>query len=147
MGDFRVLPKMGKTVFQGHARKRTPGVVIGSVMKASRLRYPGMTQFKEDKPLVLTTRLSIGGMTCGGCVNHVTKALNSLTGVTNVVVDLHMNEATVEHLPDSVDQRRLVAAVQGAGYQARVSEWGAEAAEAVARSAARGCFTSCCCER
>ena len=122
------------------------GEVIGSVMKLPGLRYPGMKQFKEDRPLVQTTRLSIGGMTCGGCVQHVTKALNSLTGVVNVDVSLRKNEATVKHLPDSVDRRGLVAAVQGAGYQASVSDWASEAAEAVARSAARGCSTGCCCE-
>lgn len=115
-------------------------------MKASRLRYRGMKQFKEDNRVVQTIKLSIGGMTCGGCVQHVTKALNSLTGVVDVDVDLQKNEATVKHLLDSIDRRGLVAAVQGAGYQARVSEWGTEPGEAVARSAARGCSTGCCCE-
>jgi copper chaperone CopZ len=144
-GIFRVLPKIRQPSPKGMPRM-TPGVVIGCVMKASRLRYPGMKQFQKCKPLVQTTRLSIGGMTCGGCVDQVTKALNRLTGVTNVDVDLRMNDATVEHLPDSVDPRDVVAAVQGAGYQARVSDWGAEAADAGARSTARGCYTSCCCE-
>ena len=106
-----------------------------------------MKQFEEGKRVVETIKLSIGGMTCGACVRHVTRALDGVTGVVNVDVDLQKNEATVEHLPDSVDQRRLVAAVQDAGYQASVSEWGAEVAEAVARSAARGCSTGCCCGR
>ena len=71
-----------------------------------------MKQFKEDKRVVQTIKLSIGGMTCGSCVRHVTKALYGVAGVVNVDVDLQKNEATVEHLPDSADQRRLVAAVQ-----------------------------------
>ena len=106
-----------------------------------------MKQFKEDKRVVQTIKLSIGGMTCGACVRHVTRALDGVTGVVNVDVDLQRSEAMVEHLPDSVDQHRLVAAVQDAGYQARVTEWGAEVAEAVARSAACGGTTGCCCRR
>src|SRR5215207_3551266 len=106
-----------------------------------------MKQFKEDERVVPTIKLSIGGMTCGSCVRHVTTALNGVTGVVHVDVDLHKNEAAVQHLLDSVNQRRLVASVQDAGYQASVTEWGPDVAEAVARSAAGGGTTGCCCGR
>ena len=105
-----------------------------------------MKQFKADKCVVQTIKLSIGGMTCAACVRHVIKALDEVTGVVHVDVDLQKSEATVEHLPDAVDLGSLVAAVQDAGYQARIREWGTEAGEAVARSAAGGCSTGCCCE-
>ncbi|MDO8713360.1 MAG: heavy-metal-associated domain-containing protein [Polynucleobacter sp.] len=32
--------------------------------------------------------LNVAGMTCGSCVKHVTKALESLDGVSNIHVDL-----------------------------------------------------------
>jgi copper chaperone CopZ len=50
----------------------------------------------------------------------VTKALDGLTGVVDVNVDLRTNEASVEHLPAFVDAASLIAAVQDAGYAARV---------------------------
>ena|SRR5688572_32507251 len=35
---------------------------------------------RADTPLIQMTRLSIGGMSCGACVRHVTRALDGLTG-------------------------------------------------------------------
>lgn len=40
--------------------------------------------------------LNIQGMSCGACVKHVTKALLSAAGVTNVNVDLETGIARVE---------------------------------------------------
>lgn len=43
-----------------------------------------------------TVELSVQGMTCGSCVKHVTKALQSVAGVSRVEVDLANGRATVE---------------------------------------------------
>jgi copper chaperone CopZ len=43
-----------------------------------------------------TVELKIQGMTCGGCVKHVTKALQSVPGVAHVDVDLVSGRARVE---------------------------------------------------
>ena len=39
-----------------------------------------------------TTVLKITGMTCGGCVNGVTKALKAVLGVSDVFVSLEKAE-------------------------------------------------------
>ncbi|MDP1572603.1 MAG: heavy metal-associated domain-containing protein [Vicinamibacterales bacterium] len=66
------------------------------------------------------TTLSVAGMTCGACVRHVTRALEHLPGVRHVDVDLRANRATVEHEPAGSDVGALIAAIEGAGYTARV---------------------------
>jgi copper chaperone CopZ len=70
--------------------------------------------------MVQTTILSIAGMSCGSCVQHVRRALEGMTAVVRVTVDLPSNRATVDHLPDRVDAASLVAAIRDAGYDARI---------------------------
>lgn len=62
--------------------------------------------------------LEIEGMTCASCVARVEKRLQSLDGV-EAAVNLATETARV-HYPDSVKPEQLIAAVQGAGYDARV---------------------------
>lgn len=64
-----------------------------------------------------TETLTIGGMTCGGCVNNVTKALNAVEGVKNVAVTLHPGEARVEFNESTTAPAQLRAAVRQAGYE------------------------------
>jgi copper chaperone CopZ len=59
-------------------------------------------------------------MSCGACVQHVTRALDVMTGVVHVRVDLKSGETVVEHLPAHVDVTALIAAIRDAGYAARV---------------------------
>lgn len=69
--------------------------------------------------MVQMTTLRIGGMSCGACVRHVARALDGLTGVVHVEVNLQEQQATIEHLADWADEASLVAAVKDAGYVAR----------------------------
>ena len=60
--------------------------------------------------------LKIGGMTCNHCVMHVTKALNGVAGVDEVIeVSLDRGEARVA---GGADVNELIAAVKQAGYEA-----------------------------
>jgi copper chaperone len=60
--------------------------------------------------------LKITGMSCGACVSHVTKALESVSGVRTASVDLASQTAHIagEHLNDTA----LIAAVEEEGYGA-----------------------------
>ena len=89
-------------------------------MNAVQKRSLCMKPFESNEPEVRTTTLAISGMSCGSCVRHVASALDGLTGVVHVNVDLRTNEASVEHLPAFVDAAALIAAVRDAGYAARV---------------------------
>ena len=66
---------------------------------------------------LLRTELTVGGMTCGHCVDHVETALAGIPGVS---ADVHLDAgtATVTH-PSTVAIRALLDAVEEAGYEAR----------------------------
>ena len=59
--------------------------------------------------------LSIEGMSCNHCVNHVQNALSGVTGVESTAVDLAKKSAVV--VGSSLDDASLKAAVAEAGYE------------------------------
>ena len=115
-------------------------------MKRAVMRYRDMNESKRaNAPLIQTTRISIVGMSCGACVRHVTTALDGLTGVVHIDIDLPKNEAVVEHLLDRVNETGLVAAINNAGYQARVVASSSEPGDLASQSAPARRSTGCCC--
>jgi len=60
------------------------------------------------------TVLKIEGMSCNHCKMAVEKALKSVSGVTNVQVDLAKNQAIVAGSPDMA---AMVEAVDEAGFK------------------------------
>ncbi|MCC2597120.1 heavy metal translocating P-type ATPase [Pusillimonas sp. MFBS29] len=60
--------------------------------------------------------LAIEGMTCASCVGRVEKALKAVPGVVEATVNLATERASIR---GSADMEALVAAVAGAGYNAR----------------------------
>lgn len=63
-----------------------------------------------------TVRLRIEGMTCGGCVARVEKALRGVAGVVDARVNLTTQTASIE--ATAVDRAALVQAVRDTGYDA-----------------------------
>jgi Cu+-exporting ATPase len=63
--------------------------------------------------------LDIEGMTCASCVNRIERYLNRVEGVTSATVNLATERATVVAAPE-VTAKRLLAAVDAAGYEGRV---------------------------
>jgi copper chaperone len=63
----------------------------------------------------MTKTLQIKGMTCEHCVRAVTKALQGVTGVDKVSVDLGAGRARVDGPADGTS---LVKAVEKQGYEA-----------------------------
>ncbi len=63
-----------------------------------------------------TEQLNVSGMTCGGCVSKVTRALTAVPGVGNVDVSLPKHSATVtfDEGRTSIDAMRTAA--RSAGY-------------------------------
>lgn len=63
----------------------------------------------------MTTQIyRVTGMTCGGCVRHVDKAIRATPGVTDVTVDLAGRTATVT---GTASFETLAPRVSEAGYQ------------------------------
>ena len=72
-------------------------------------------QLQADQRLV--HRLSIGGMSCAGCVASVERALRGVPGVSEAAVNFAEHTATVA---GAVTAEALVQAVRAAGYEAAV---------------------------
>jgi Cu+-exporting ATPase len=82
-----------------------------------------------------TIRFPVGGMTCGSCVNRITRSLKKVDGVSRVRVDLGRDTATVTRVRDLAPDAGIAAAIAAAGYAADLS-----AAEVVPASEPRGFF-------
>jgi copper chaperone len=64
------------------------------------------------------TTIKVGGMTCGGCVKSLTRALTALPGVTRAEVSLEQGQAVIDFDPGKVSQARLAEAIEDAGFAA-----------------------------
>src|SRR5512142_1291204 len=64
----------------------------------------------------------IEGMTCASCVNRITRFLSKVEGVEEANVNLASESATVRYGPAVIGVPDLVAAVDAAGYVARVEQ-------------------------
>lgn len=82
-----------------------------------------------------TELLKVTGMTCGACINNVTKALKAINGVGDVKVSLSAGEATVQFNERLTSPEQLKSAVKGAGY-------GVDGTNAAHSHRAKG---GCCC--
>ena len=67
----------------------------------------------------METQLKISGMTCGHCVQSVTKALQSVSGVQLAAVDLTSGSALVKHNAGA-DAKAMIEAVAEEGYSAQL---------------------------
>ena len=63
-----------------------------------------------------TERLKVTGMSCGGCVSSVTKALKAVDGVDDVSVSLDAGEATICYDEHLTSKPILRSAIVAAGY-------------------------------
>ncbi|MEJ7844659.1 MAG: heavy metal translocating P-type ATPase [Acidimicrobiales bacterium] len=62
--------------------------------------------------------LAVGGMTCASCAMRIEKKLNRIDGVTATVN--YATEAATVRAPEGVTTDELIAAIESAGYTARV---------------------------
>lgn len=63
-----------------------------------------------------TQFLKVTGMTCGGCVNSLTRALKSINGVDGVQVELSTCDTQVQYDENFTTTVQLRSAVKNAGY-------------------------------
>jgi copper chaperone len=62
-----------------------------------------------------TQTFEVRGMTCDNCVQHVTRAVSGLAGVSGVQVSLAGKSAVVQ---GAVDPKAVIAAIEEEGYEA-----------------------------
>ena len=105
--------------------------VQGTALDVARMRH-AVDEAGYEVPAD-TLQLDIEGMTCASCVARVEKALAAVPGVLQASVNLASESARVEVVRGVVNARALSAAVQDAGYSARLAA--APGAQATARVA------------
>ena len=81
---------------------------------------------------IATVSFPVEGMTCASCVNRITRFLRKADGVEEANVNLATETATVQFDPARIDLAGLSAAVEAAGYVARVDRLAGSEAEAEA---------------
>lgn len=64
---------------------------------------------------MVTEQFRVPGVSCGHCVNAVTKEVSALAGVQQVQVALDSKIVTVQHSED-VSADAIIAAIKEAGY-------------------------------
>ena len=60
--------------------------------------------------------ITVGGMTCENCIQHVRDALLDLPGVEGAQVDLASGLAVIK-TPNALDRPMLASALEEAGYE------------------------------
>lgn len=88
-------------------------VVVGVF---SRQEAPSPTSTEEAN--MNTVVIPVEGMSCVACAARVKKTLTSIAGVGDVQVSLVERNARVRFDPSRIAPDRLVAAINGLGYQA-----------------------------
>ena len=61
-------------------------------------------------------KLTVDGMTCGGCVNSIQNALNARDGVQSATADLDSKLVTIQFDPAVIQRDGLVEAIEDAGF-------------------------------
>jgi len=75
--------------------------------------------------------LLITGMTCASCAQAIEKSIARLDGTIKVNVNFAAEKGTVEYMPDLVNRRQLIKAVEDAGYEVKKDAVASEEEEAV----------------
>ncbi len=76
----------------------------------------------EPLPTIEMVSFPVEGMTCASCVNRITRFLRKVDGVEDANVNLASESATVRFDPRVVSLPDLAAAVDAAGYVARLEQ-------------------------
>ena len=68
--------------------------------------------------MIIKEKFKVGGMSCAACSARVEKAVNKVSGVKSVAVNLILGEMQVEY-GEPASEKSIIAAVVGAGYTAK----------------------------
>ena len=79
--------------------------------------HPGNSNMSNTSTAQLRVfAVPVGGMDCADCSKHVQSAIESIPGVRSVTVYLAAEKAVISADPSQVDEDRIRAAIQSAGY-------------------------------
>lgn len=64
-----------------------------------------------------TTKLQVPSIVCGGCAGGIKKALDKISGINRVEVDVNTKVVTVQH-DEQVSREKLADVLDDAGFSA-----------------------------
>jgi periplasmic mercuric ion binding protein len=67
-----------------------------------------------------TVKFKITGMTCAGCLNHISTALKDVDGVINQSVEFPGDLATITYNPDKTNVEAIIKVIEKTGYKAEI---------------------------
>ncbi len=70
----------------------------------------------DGKENIMKQLISIKGMSCNHCVNHVKEALSSIEGVQKTDVDLHKKNAIIECVFE-INEELIIRSIRDIGYK------------------------------
>jgi Au+-exporting ATPase len=94
----------------------TTSVPVGRAHLVAAVENVGYSVPPKSATAVGPIELSVEGMTCASCVGRVERALKAVPGVTQAVVNLATERATIR---GSADVATLIAAIKDVGYEAK----------------------------
>ncbi|MGH7724480.1 MAG: heavy-metal-associated domain-containing protein [Candidatus Eiseniibacteriota bacterium] len=103
----------------GASRNRTAATEVGSGTTTE--TETSAEHATVDGETVEIVRIQVEGMTCGGCATHVATELEKVDGVESCTVDVEGKTAEVRLTRAGVPTQTLLAAVETAGYSARLA--------------------------
>jgi copper chaperone CopZ len=92
----------------------------GGCCAAPTLVAQAKTDQPAGKPGTKVCALNVDGMTCGACAAGVNAALKKLEGVKKSDIAFEKKGGTIEYDLAKVDEKKIVAAVEKAGFKATV---------------------------
>ncbi|NGM69475.1 heavy-metal-associated domain-containing protein [Natronolimnobius sp. AArcel1] len=66
------------------------------------------------------TTLEVTDMSCSGCEQNVTEALEALSGVASARASHEDNEVRVDHSEETIDEATIASTITDAGYEPTV---------------------------
>jgi copper chaperone CopZ len=90
-----------------------------------------------------TFTLNVSNMTCGACVNHVTKTLGGVKGVKDVTVSLEKGTAEIICDAGEVKADELAQVVTKAGYPAKLAVATETVETSTATKSSHKCASTC----
>ena len=114
-------PTPGSTPARAASRVAVVFLAAGLVAVATFAAWRGVARSRADNaPATAVVELAVDGMSCVGCAGAVTTTLEEVPGVATVTVDYDHRRAHIVLADQNVKPSVLVAAVEEAGYKARV---------------------------
>ncbi len=82
----------------------------------------------QEKPFgtvkIKVVEVTVTGMTCQDCADHITTALSEKGGVVKSDVQFASNSATIAYDPSTVKEAEIIRAIEETGYKANVKTEG-----------------------